>query len=467
MGDDLNFAQKFTRTAADGLALIAKMDDPRAARDSAVVIDMMTTLQRGAKRLRARNIYSSAQNVLSALHHEDDVTLSGRINNLGSLVTEYARGLGELLETEEIAPILTREDKWDAARATLNELLPKAEPSDADMLSRLMRSPVTLETVKPDSVSIESDVLGQSDVLTLVSDITAADIVPFVKKPRRDTKDKEGFVPVLPTPKPVDMPKTQNKSDPKTAPVDDSPVVTMDAMMREVIADALSVARSVQRTISLSYDMGDRSLTELRANELRERLGSALSQIIRQSLTDDRVGHIDINLAGEQLHIMAGTTALRVAIDPAKAPTAKPNITADSEQGLREQLHALMDPSAMKTCLIVDDSRMIRRVAGRIVKDLGFETVEAINGQDALDKCGMEMPHAILVDWAMPIMDGFDFVKNLREMPEGDKPTVVFCTSVRDVERIIEALAAGADEYIMKPFDSDIIESKFALAGLV
>jgi len=231
MGDDLNFAQKFTRTAADGLALIAKMDDPRAAGDSAVVIDMMTTLQRGAKRLRARNIYSSAQNVLSALHHEDDVTLSGRID--------------------------------------------KAEPSDADMLSRLMRAPVTLETVQPDSVSIETDVLGQSDVLTLVSDITAADIVPFVKKPMRDTKDKEGFVPVLPNPKPVDMPKTQNKSDPKAAPVDDSPVVTMDAMMREVIADALSVARSVQRTISLSYDMGDRSLTELRANELRERLGSA------------------------------------------------------------------------------------------------------------------------------------------------------------------------------------------------
>ena len=121
----------------------------------------------------------------------------------------------------------------------------------------------------------------------------------------------------------------------------------------------------------------------------------------------------------------------------------------------------------MKTCLIVDDSRMIRRVAGRIVKELGFTVTDAINGQDALDKCQMEMPTAILVDWAMPIMDGFDFVKSLRELPEGDFPTVVFCTSVRDVERIVEALAAGADEYIMKPFDSDIIESKFALAGLI
>ena len=80
----------------------------------------------------------------------------------------------------------------------------------------------------------------------------------------------------------------------------------------------------------------------------------------------------------------------------------------------------------MKTCLIVDDSRMIRRVASRIVRDLGFETSDAINGQDALDKCLIEMPDAILVDWAMPVMDGFDFVKKLRDLPGGDEPTIVF-----------------------------------------
>ena len=78
----------------------------------------------------------------------------------------------------------------------------------------------------------------------------------------------------------------------------------------------------------------------------------------------------------------------------------------------------------MKTCLIVDDSRMIRRVAGRIVRDLGFETTDAINGRDALDKCLIEMPDAILVDWAMPVMDGFDFVKNLRSLPGGEEPTI-------------------------------------------
>ena len=130
---------------------------------------------------------------------------------------------------------------------------------------------------------------------------------------------------------------------PKRAPINEGAIVTLDAMMRDVIADALSTARSVERTISLSYDMGDRTVTEFRANELRARLGKALSQIIRQSMSDDRVGHIDINLAGEQLHIMAGTTALRVAIDPAKAPAPKP-AKVEAEQGLREQLHALMDP---------------------------------------------------------------------------------------------------------------------------
>jgi len=154
MGDDLNFAQKFTRTAADGLALIAKMDDPRAFGDSAVVLDMMTTLQRGAKRLRARHIYTSAQEVLTALHHEDEAAINGRINNLGSLVTEYARGLGELIEIAEPAPVLSRKEKWDAARETLNAMLPMANPSNADMLSRLMRAPVTLEAVKPDAEPI-------------------------------------------------------------------------------------------------------------------------------------------------------------------------------------------------------------------------------------------------------------------------------------------------------------------------
>ncbi len=121
----------------------------------------------------------------------------------------------------------------------------------------------------------------------------------------------------------------------------------------------------------------------------------------------------------------------------------------------------------MKTCLVVDDSKMIRRVAGRILKDLSFETSEAANGQDALDQCRGQMPDAILLDWNMPVMDGLNFLKTLRKEPKGGDPVVVFCTAERDVTKITEALEAGADEYVMKPFDSDIIESKFMMAGLI
>ena len=121
----------------------------------------------------------------------------------------------------------------------------------------------------------------------------------------------------------------------------------------------------------------------------------------------------------------------------------------------------------MKTCLIVDDSRMIRKVASRILKELQFNFGEAENGKIALEQCGSEMPDAILLDWNMPVMDGITFLKALRKTPDGDKPVVVFCTAEREKNKIIEALDAGADEYIMKPFDSDIVESKFYQVGLI
>lgn len=118
----------------------------------------------------------------------------------------------------------------------------------------------------------------------------------------------------------------------------------------------------------------------------------------------------------------------------------------------------------MKTCLIVDDSRVIRKVARRILEEMGFEIAEASDGVEALAWCRAAMPDTILLDWHMPVMNGIEFLKHLRQEPAGDHPIVVFCTVENDVARITEALEHGADEYIMKPFDGDIIASKFVLA---
>ena len=331
MGDDLIFAQKFTRTAADGLALLVEMENPRAAQEASVVIDMMTTVQRGAKRLHARHIYSGAQGVLSALHHETDTVLQGRIENLGYLVTEYARGLDELLQTPEETPEKTESEKWHAARETLNGLLPMASAEDADLLSRLMRAPVTLETVQP-----EQNI-----------DFPETEILPFVK-PETASKIEEPVIEDLTIEEPAPI-VTQETVSPPSSEFDTALTLPLDSMMRDVIADALSVARAVGRTISLSYDMGHKTVSTEIAENLRQRLGQALSQIIRQSLTEGRVGHIDINLAGDQLHIVAGTTALRIAIDPktSPTPTAKALVTAETEQDLRLQLNALMDPVSL------------------------------------------------------------------------------------------------------------------------
>lgn len=121
----------------------------------------------------------------------------------------------------------------------------------------------------------------------------------------------------------------------------------------------------------------------------------------------------------------------------------------------------------MKSCLVVDDSRVIRMVARRILEELQFEIVEAADGQEALDACRKRMPDAILLDWNMPVMSGIDFLRNLRGESGGDAPIVVFCTTENDISHITEAMQAGANEYIMKPFDRDIIESKFSEVGLV
>ena len=115
----------------------------------------------------------------------------------------------------------------------------------------------------------------------------------------------------------------------------------------------------------------------------------------------------------------------------------------------------------MKSCLIVDDSSVVRKVARRILEDLDYIVDEAEDGQEAFDKCRQEMPDAILLDWNMPIMSGMEFLKLLRGFVGGEKPHVVYCTIENDIGNIAMALKAGANDYMMKPFDRALLEAKF------
>ncbi|MBU1336967.1 MAG: PleD family two-component system response regulator [Devosia sp.] len=117
----------------------------------------------------------------------------------------------------------------------------------------------------------------------------------------------------------------------------------------------------------------------------------------------------------------------------------------------------------MKSCLIVDDSSVVRKVARRILEDMDYIVEEAEDGQDAFDKCRQEMPDAILLDWNMPIMSGLEFLKLLRAYVGGDKPHIVYCTVENDIGAIAMALKAGASDYMMKPFDRSVLESKFEM----
>jgi two-component system chemotaxis response regulator CheY len=121
----------------------------------------------------------------------------------------------------------------------------------------------------------------------------------------------------------------------------------------------------------------------------------------------------------------------------------------------------------MKSCLVVDDSKVVRMVARKILEGLNFQVVEAENGKLAMDECVKVMPDAILLDWNMPVMSGIEFLRLLRKSDGGQTPIVVFCTTENDIQHIQEAITAGANEYIMKPFDSEIIESKFSQVGLL
>ena len=126
----------------------------------------------------------------------------------------------------------------------------------------------------------------------------------------------------------------------------------------------------------------------------------------------------------------------------------------------------------MPSCLVVDDSKVVRKLERRIMEELGFTVFEAEDGQKAVEFCSTQkpdmatMPELILLDWHMPVMNGLEFLKVLRAMPDGGDPKVIFCTTESEMSNIMQALELGANEYIMKPFDGEIIKGKLEQIGI-
>jgi two-component system, chemotaxis family, chemotaxis protein CheY len=119
----------------------------------------------------------------------------------------------------------------------------------------------------------------------------------------------------------------------------------------------------------------------------------------------------------------------------------------------------------MKTCLVVDDSKVIRKVARHILETMQFNVSEAADGQEALGQCRELCPDVILLDWNMPVMSGMDFLKAYRSTFNAPSAKVIFCTTENGISHIQAAISAGADEYVMKPFDRETLEAKLQIVG--
>jgi two-component system chemotaxis response regulator CheY len=119
--------------------------------------------------------------------------------------------------------------------------------------------------------------------------------------------------------------------------------------------------------------------------------------------------------------------------------------------------------------LIVDDSRAMRRIVGRILVDAGYEVLEAGDGQQAIDvlEAEADLPVLACVDWNMPVMDGLTFITEVRKRPEWRSITLMMVTTESEQDRIVRALAAGAHEYLIKPFTGEALMEKLDLLGLL
>ncbi len=120
----------------------------------------------------------------------------------------------------------------------------------------------------------------------------------------------------------------------------------------------------------------------------------------------------------------------------------------------------------MNHCLVIDDSEVIRKVARKVLEGMHFEVSEAESGQQAIAMCKKRTPDTILLDWIMPGMSGVEFLGALRLANLAKRPFVIYATTENDQSDLTLAFTAGADDYILKPFDSQSLKAKFLEAGL-
>jgi two-component system chemotaxis response regulator CheY len=117
--------------------------------------------------------------------------------------------------------------------------------------------------------------------------------------------------------------------------------------------------------------------------------------------------------------------------------------------------------------LVIDDSKAIRIILRRLLGELGFEVVEAADGREALQQLDVTPFDLALVDWNMPEMNGLEFVREVRGQHGHEDLTMVMVTTETEAGQVVRALAAGANEYIMKPFSRDVLVDKLSMLGLV
>lgn len=120
----------------------------------------------------------------------------------------------------------------------------------------------------------------------------------------------------------------------------------------------------------------------------------------------------------------------------------------------------------MSICMIADDSKVIRMILSKIMNNLKYEVIEAEDGEEVVELCEIKEPNLIIMDTKLPILDGLDAMYKIREMTKIRQPKIIFCSSITDPVRIKEALDGGADDYIIKPFDEEIILSKLEILNL-